>query len=68
MVRGSGERCAPGVLVNGGRVRAGIADSTLRALVMSELFGVEVYRDPSEVPREFASVAGECGVVAVWRR
>jgi hypothetical protein len=46
----------------------------LGTIVMSDVYGVEVYRSSTEMPGEFASTrnvdgsGSECGVVAVWTK
>ena len=63
---GSTAPCLPAYFIDGSRIAPAVADSTVRALLMGRVFGVEVYRSPSEVPAVFAELAGECGMIGIW--
>jgi len=58
--------CVPTVLLNGARLVTPTVDSTIAALPLSRVFGVEVYSTPADLPAVFADIAGECGLVGVW--
>jgi hypothetical protein len=58
----------PTWLVDGARVRAGVADSTVRAIPLSRIGGIEVYRAAAEVPAVFSDLAARCGVIGIWKR
>jgi hypothetical protein len=60
--------CVPTVLVDGVRVGASVADSTVAALPLPRVFGIEVYPAGGDVPAVFADLSGSCGVIGVWTR
>jgi hypothetical protein len=56
--------CKPVYFVDGVRLTAAI-DTTLAAIPVSRIFGVEIYTRESEVPGLYAE-PGVCGAVVVW--
>ena len=66
--RPGGASCTPTHLVDGMVIRPNVADSTVRALSLSTVLGVEVYRTAAEVPNVFADIAPRCGLIAIWTR
>ncbi len=55
--------CPPTYWVDGGQVYSFHYDTALR-----DVYGVEVYRGPAEVPPEFGGSSGACGVVVIWTK
>ena len=64
--------CLATVYLDGARLSAvGDAMAPFRRLAQlnaSDVEGIEVYVSASEVPAEFISTTGSCGVIAVWTR
>ena len=56
-------RCPPTWWVDGVRVQS-FTEST----PVLDIYGVEIYRGPAEVPGEFAGADAGCGVIAVWTK
>jgi hypothetical protein len=54
------------LLVDGVRVNAATVDSTLAALPLSRVFGIEVYATSASLPAVFVDIGDECGLVGVW--
>lgn len=72
-LRAEGERCRPGVFVEGRLAVATGADPAalhdlLSGLRARELVGVEVYRTAAETPPLFQRRGDDCGAVALWLR
>jgi hypothetical protein len=55
--------CAPAWFVDGVQVRLFHENTPIR-----DIYGIEVYRGPSEVPAEFTGTTAGCGVLAVWTK
>jgi len=64
--RGTTSSCAPAYYLDG-RMLTGNVTTTIAALPMSRIFGVEVYSRASEIPHVFTD-AGACGLVVVWTK
>lgn len=72
-LRADGERCLPGVFVEGRLAVAAGADPAaldelLSGLRARDLVGIEVYRTAAETPSLFQSPGDACGAVALWLR
>jgi hypothetical protein len=55
--------CQPTWWVDGVQVHSFSEDTPLR-----DVYGVEIYRGPGEVPGEFAGSDAACGVIVVWTK
>jgi hypothetical protein len=55
--------CPPTWWVDGVKVR-----SFTETTPLLDIYGIEVYRGPAEVPGEFAGADAGCGVIAVWTK
>ena len=66
----TGDWCYPTAYLDGIRVHYDIdAGLTLSQLVdLQSVDGIEVYRRPLEVPPEYATGQGDCGVLVFWSR
>jgi hypothetical protein len=57
--------CVPTLYLNGARFQ--IAESIDDLLLPSTLEGIEIYRNQTELPREFAGI-GHCAAIVFWTR
>jgi len=62
----SAQPCRPAYMIDGARVANSIADSTVRALSMSRVIGVEVYRNATETPPVYSDAVEACGLIGIW--
>jgi TonB-dependent Receptor Plug Domain/Carboxypeptidase regulatory-like domain len=62
-----GTACQPLYVLDGMRL-SDDPQSFLSTLTMDEVYGVEVYKGPSETPGEFLGLGAECGVIVIWTR
>jgi hypothetical protein len=60
-------RCRPAYFIDG-RLVGPEVESTIAALSMDRVFGIEVYTELAAVPQVFADLAGDCGIIAVWMK
>jgi hypothetical protein len=60
--------CIPTVLLDGVRINPAAVDSTIAALTLSDIFGIEAYTTSGSIPAVFADIAGDCGLLGVWRK
>jgi hypothetical protein len=58
--------CTPVYMIDGARVANTVADSTVRALSMSQVIGIEVYRNATETPPVYSDAVGACGLIGIW--
>jgi len=56
-------QCQPTWYVDGQEVHSFHEDTPIR-----DVYGIEVYRGPGEVPAEFGGSNGACGVIVVWTK
>jgi hypothetical protein len=74
MTRGEDPNCRPRVFVDNVIVRRGgrtgnSDDPPIDLLVQpQDIAGIEIYRSPSETPRQFAANDVTCGVVLFWSK
>jgi hypothetical protein len=73
ITRGEDPNCPPRVYIDRVIVRTGgrqeTADTPLDALIPpTNLYAIEIYRSPSEIPTEFAGNYVTCGVVLIWTK
>lgn len=59
----SSPQCPPTWYVDGVEVRSFHENTPIR-----DVYGVEVYRGPGEIPAEFGGSNAMCGVIAVWTK
>jgi hypothetical protein len=62
---GPQQTCKPAWFIDGSRVSA-VDDSAVRALPLGRIYGIEVYRGPSEIPPVFVDASGDCGLIGIW--
>lgn len=55
--------CPPEWWVDGVNVRSFTENTPIR-----DVYGIEIYRGPGEVPGEFAGSTAGCGVIAIWTK
>ncbi len=72
-LRGGGDRCRPGLYVQGRLVVATDGDATavddlLTGLRARDLNGIEVYRTAAQTPPLFQRSGDACGAVVLWMR
>lgn len=74
MTRGEDPNCSPriridNVIVRRGGRQANIGDPPIDALIPpQDILAVEIYRSPSETPREYGGNDVTCGVVVIWTK
>jgi hypothetical protein len=59
---GGGRRCVPRIIVDD----AEMWDFNLDDLAAQDIFAMEVYRSPVQVPAQYAGSGQNCGVIVVW--
>lgn len=59
---GGGRRCLPRIVVDD----VSLYDFNLDDLPAQDIFAVEVYRSPIEVPPQYAGAGENCGAIVVW--
>jgi hypothetical protein len=64
MTRGARGICTADWVVDG--MPASMSSSP--ALPVVGIVGVEIYRNPTEVPAEFLKPDSQCGVIAIWTK
>jgi outer membrane cobalamin receptor len=56
-------QCFPTWWVDGTRVASFHENTPIR-----DVYGIEIYRGPGEVPGEFAGSDAACGVIVIWTK
>lgn len=59
---GGGRRCVPRIIVDD----VTMVDFDVDDLPAQDVFAVEVYRSPVQVPAQYGGVGGSCGVIVIW--
>ena len=60
-------RCKPTYYVDGAAA-AGDVETSVRAISLNRMFGVEVYALPADVPPGFVAANENCGLIAIWTK
>lgn len=56
-------QCAPVWFIDGVEVRSFLENTPIR-----DIYGIEIYRGPGEVPGEFGGSNSACGVIVIWTK
>ncbi|MEP6690244.1 MAG: TonB-dependent receptor, partial [Gemmatimonadaceae bacterium] len=59
--------CAPIVYLDGLPIAGGSSDLDL-ILRPDQVFGIEVYRGPAEIPARFNATGSSCGIILIWHK